>query len=68
MVFKGLCFGQESDGLGDLGIPLCADLEAFELTELRGEELALDVRLDPVADGGDVGVGVVDLVGPSGSP
>ena len=63
VVLEGLGLGQEGDGLGDLRIPLGADLEAFELSELRGEELALDALLDPVVDAGDVGVGVVDLVG-----
>ena len=63
VVFEGLGLGQEGDCLGDLRIPLGADLEAFELAELRGEELALDALLDPVVDAGDVGVGVLDLVG-----
>ena len=63
VVFEGLGLGQEGDGLGDLRIPLGADLEAFELAELRGEEVALDALLDPVVYAGDVGVGVVDVVG-----
>ena len=63
MVFERLGLGQEGEGLGDLRIPLGADLQAFELAELRGEELALDALLDPVRDAGDVGVGVVDLLG-----
>ena len=62
VVLEGLGLGQEGDGLGDLRVPLGADLQAFELAELRGEELALDALLDPVVDAGDVGVGVVDLV------
>ena len=63
VVFEGLGFGHEGDGLGDLGVPLGADLEAFDLAELRGEEFSLDVLLDPVGDAGDVSVGVLDLVG-----
>lgn len=62
-VFERLGFGDEGDGLGDLGIPLGADLKAFDLTELRGEEIALDAFLDPIVDAGDVVVGVLDLVG-----
>ena len=45
------------------GSQLGAHLQALDLAELRGEELGLDVRLDPVLNAGDVGVGVVDLVG-----
>ncbi len=63
VVFEGLGLGEEGDGLGDLRIPLGADLETFELSELRGEELAFDVLFDPVVDSRDVGVGVVDLIG-----
>jgi len=62
VIFEGLGFGQEGDCLGDLRIPFGADLETFDLTELRGEELALDALFDPVADAGDIGVGIVDLV------
>ena len=62
-VFEGHGFGEEGDGLGDLGVCLGADLGALELAELGGEELGLDVGLDPVEVGGDVGVGVVDLIG-----
>jgi len=54
VVLEGLCFGQEGDGLGDLWIPLGADLEAFELTELRDEEFALDAFFHPVVDASDV--------------
>jgi hypothetical protein len=63
MFFECLGLGQEGDCLGDLGVPLGADLEAFELSELGGEEVALDALLDPVAYAGDVAVGVVDAVG-----
>ena len=62
VVLKGLGFGQEVDGFGDLRIPLGADLEAFQLSELRGEELALDALLHPIVDAGDVRIRVVDLV------
>ena len=34
VVFEALGLGQEGDGLGDLWIPCCSDLEAFELPEL----------------------------------
>ena len=34
VIFKGLGFGQEGNGLGDLRVPCCSDLEAFELPEL----------------------------------
>src|SRR6266851_3097344 len=63
VVLEALGLGQKGDGLGDLWIPLGADLEALELSELRGEELALDALFDPVVDASDVGVVVVDLVG-----
>ena len=62
MVFEGLGFGEEGDCLGNLRIPLGSDLETFKLTELRGEELALDALLDPAIDAGDVCIGVFDLV------
>jgi hypothetical protein len=62
-VFEGHGFGEEGDGLGDLGVGLSADLEALELAELGGEELGLDVGLDPVQVTGDVGVAEVDLIG-----
>jgi hypothetical protein len=63
VVLEALGFGQEGDGFRDLGIPLGADLEALELSELRGKELALDALFDPVADASDVGVVVLDLAG-----
>ena len=62
VVFEGLGLGHECYCLGDLGIPFGADLEAFELAELRGEELTLDALLDPVVDACDVSIGVVDGV------
>src|ERR1700733_1232640 len=63
VIFEGLGLGQEGDGFDNLRIPLGANLESFELAELRGEEVALDALPDPVVYAGDVGVGVVDVVG-----
>jgi len=62
VVFEGLSFGQEGDCLGNLRVPFGTDFEAFELTELRGEELALNALLDPAIDCGDVRIGVFDRV------
>lgn len=45
MIFQSLRLRQEADCLGDLRVPVGPYLQAFELAELRSEELALDAFL-----------------------
>ena len=47
-VFQSLRFGQEGQRLLDHGVPVGHDAQSLELTELAGDDLFLDVGLQPV--------------------
>ena len=47
-VFQRLCFGQEGERLLNHRIPVGHDAQTLELAELAGDDLFLDVDLQPI--------------------
>ena len=60
--FEGLRLGHVGEGLLDFGIPVGDDAQAYLLAEGDGDDLLLDVRLEPAGGAIDVGLCPVDAL------
>ncbi len=62
IILEGLGFRHVAERLLDHGIPVGDDAQAGELAELDGDDVLLDVRLQPVHATVQVGVGPVNVL------
>src|SRR5690349_1777374 len=62
MFLQALSLGNVSDRLSNLRIPLGAHFQSLKLSELRGEQIALNAFLHPLCYSSDILIGVIDIL------